>query len=253
MKLRAPIPVFVLLCCLTQQKLVVAACQDQQPETTAGSQAATTKSGAADGEPSPALTGGGPSPTLNGVRRPLYRLRKSDVMDIDFAFSPQLNQTVTVQPDGFIPLKGIDPLYAEGSTVPQLQELIRTAYTGVLHDPVATVLLKDFDKPYFIAAGEVGHPGKYELRSDTTVTEAVAIAGGFTPRSKHSQVVLFRRVSDDRFESHLLDVKALLKARTLKEDMHMRAGDLLFVPQNTMSKIRQFLPASSLGLYANQF
>ena len=174
-------------------------------------------------------------------------------MDIDFAFSPQLNQTVTVQPDGFIPLKGIDPLYVEGSTVPQLQELIRMAYTGVLHDPVATVLLKDFDKPYFVAAGEVGHPGKYELRSDTTVTEAVAIAGGFTPRSKHSQVVLFHRVSDETFESHLLDIKALLKTRTLKEDLHLQTGDLLFVPQNAMSKIRQFLPASSLGLYANQF
>ena len=35
-------------------------------------------------------------------------------------------------------------------------------------------------------------PGKYDLRSDLTVTEAVAIAGGFTDKSKHSQVVLFR-------------------------------------------------------------
>lgn len=162
-------------------------------------------------------------------------------------------QTVTVQPDGFIPLKGVDPVYAEGSTVPELQRAIRQAYAGVLHDPVATVLLKDFDKPYFIAAGELGHPGKYELRSDTTVTEAVAIAGGFTPRSKHSQVVLFRRISDDTVESHLLNVKNMVKAGTLGEDMHLRTGDLLFVPQNMMSKIRQFLPASSLGLYANQF
>lgn len=238
--------VVIVLCCIGQRKLVVAACQAQQPETTvAPAQTAdTTKSEAADGKQSPALT---------GVRRPLYRLRKSDVMDIDFTFSPQLDQTVTVQPDGFIPLKGVDAIYAEGSTVPELQQTIQQAYAGVLHDPVATVLLKDFDKPYFIAAGELGHPGKYELRSDTTVTEAVAIAGGFTPRSKHSQVVLFRRISDDTVESHLLNVKNMVKAGTLGEDMHLHTGDLLFVPQNMMSKIRQFLPASSLGLYANQF
>lgn len=238
--------VVVLLCCLELQKLVVAACQEQQSETTVepAKSAQTTKSGAAGGERSPALT---------GVRRPLYRLRKSDVLDIDFSFSPQLNQTVTVQPDGFIPLKGVEPVYAEGATVPELQEAIRQAYAGVLHDPVATVMLKDFDKPYFIAAGEVSHPGKYELRSDTTVTEAVAIAGGFTPRSKHSQVVLFRRISDDTVESHLLNVKNMLKSGKIEEDAHLRPGDLVFVPQNVISKIRQFLPASSLGVYANQF
>lgn len=235
--------VVVLLCCIGQQQLVVAGIPEQDDETTAPAKTTdTTKSGAADGGQSPALT---------GVRRPLYRLRTTDVIEIDFTFSPQLDQTVTVQPDGFIPLKGVEPIYAEGSTLPALQEAVRQAYTGVLHDAVLTVVLKDFDKPYFIAAGEVGRPGKYELRSDTTVTEAVAIAGGFTPRSKHSQVLLFRRVSDDTVESHLLNVKAILKSRKLGEDVHLRPGDLLFIPQNTLSKIRQFLPASDLSLYAN--
>jgi protein involved in polysaccharide export with SLBB domain len=162
-----------------------------------------------------------------------------------------LDQTVTVQPDGFIPLKGVEAAYAQGVTLPELQEAIRKAYVGMLHDPVVTLILKDFDKPYFIAAGEIGHPGKYELRSDTTVTEAVAIAGGFTPRSKHSQVVLFRRVSAETVESHLLNVKTLLKSGKLGEDVHLQPGDLLFVPQNTLSKVRQFLPASMLSLYAS--
>jgi polysaccharide biosynthesis/export protein len=236
--------VVVLVCCIGQQQLVVAATREQQSETTVEptKTTETTKSGTADGERSPALT---------GIRRPLYRLRTTDVIEIDFTFSPQLDQTVTVQPDGFIPLQGVEPVYAEGATLPDLQAAIRQAYTGVLHDAVLTVVLKDFDKPYFIAAGEVGHPGKYELRSDTTVTEAVAIAGGFTPRSKHSQVVLFRKISDDTVESHLLNVKSMLKSRMLGEDVHLRPGDLLFVPQNTASKVRQFLPASVLSLYAN--
>jgi polysaccharide biosynthesis/export protein len=234
----------VLLCCIGQQKLVVAAIQEQQSETTVepAKTAETTKSGAAGGERSPALT---------GVRRPLYRLRTSDVLEIDFAFSPQMDQAVTVQPDGFIPLKGVEPVYAQGATLPELQQAIVQAYAGVLHDPVTTVVLKDFDKPFFIAAGELGHPGKYELRSDTTVTAAVAIAGGFTPRSKHSQVVLFRRISDDTVESHLLNVKKMLKTGSLAEDVHLRPGDLLFVPQNAVSKVRQFLPASVLSLYAS--
>lgn len=234
----------ILLCCIAQQKLVVAAIQEQQSETTVApaKTSETTKSGTADGQRSPALT---------GVRRPLYRLRTSDVLEIDFAFSPQMDQTVTVQPDGFIPLKGVEPVYAQGSTLPELRAAIVQAYTGLLHDPITTVVLKDFDKPFFIAAGEVGHPGKFELRSDTTVTEAVAIAGGFTPRSKHSQVVLFRRISDDTVESQLLNVKKMLKTGSLAEDVHLQPGDFLFVPQNAVSKIRQYLPASVLSMYAS--
>jgi len=235
--------VLALSCCIRQQGLGTTA-QAQQSETTAKHAGAVDaqNTGGVDGARSPALT---------GVRRPLYRLRKSDVVDINFTFSPQFDQTVTVQPDGFIPLKGADLLYAEGQTVLELRDSVLRAYTGVLHDPQVTIALKDFDKPFFIAAGEVGHPGKYELRADTTVTEAVAIAGGFTPRSKHSQVVLFRRVSDELVESHLLNMKSMLKSRTLGEDMHLQPGDLLFVPTNLISKIRQYLPASNLSMYAS--
>jgi len=233
----------VLFTCMVQFTVVAVA--QQQPSETTGEQVGATANTI------PGAAGGTSGPALTGVRRPLYRLRSSDVVEIDMTFSPQFNQLLTVQPDGFLPLKGVPLLYAEDLTVPELQEAIRHAYAGILHDPEVTVVLKDFDKPYFIAAGEVGRPGKYELRADTTVTEAVAIAGGFTPRSKHSQIVLFRRISDETVESHLLNVKSMLKSRRLGEDVHLRPGDVLFVPQNFISKIRQFLPASSLSLYAN--
>jgi polysaccharide export outer membrane protein len=118
-----------------------------------------------------------------------------------------------------------------------------------LHDPEVTISLKDFDKPSFIASGQVAHPGKFELRSDTTVTEAVAIAGGFTEQAKHSQVVLFRRVSDQMVESRVLDIKFLLQSRNLNEDVYLKPGDLIFVPQNRISKIRKYLPVSNLSAY----
>jgi polysaccharide biosynthesis/export protein len=243
MRFRATSIVILLAGCLAQNVSVVATVYAQQPETT-GEQtgAATAKSGIADGALSPPLTA--------VVRRPLYRLCKSDVLDISFTFSPEFNQIVTVQPDGYVPLKGAEQVYAEGITVPDLGAVIRESYMGVLRDPEVSVTLKDFDKPFFIAGGEVGRPGKYELRSDATVTEAVAMAGGFTPRAKHSQVVLFRRVSDEVVESHLLNIKSMLNSRQLQEDMHLRSGDLIFVPQNLISKIRQFMPSSNLSLYS---
>jgi polysaccharide export outer membrane protein len=236
--------VLALICCFMQQGLVAAVAQEQQPSVAVEQTgpAAATKSGVADGALSPALT---------GVRRPLYRLCKSDVLEISFTFSPEFNQTVTVQPDGYIVMPGLTQLSAEGMTIPDLQLAVSHGYVGVLHDPEVTIVLKDFDKPSFIVGGEVNHPAKYELRSDMRVTEAVAIAGGFTQRAKHSQIVLFRRVSDELVESLLLNVKAMLASRNLAEDIHLRPGDFLFVPQNQISKIKQYLPTSSMSMYVS--
>lgn len=190
------------------------------------------------------------SPALTGVRRPLYRLRKSDVIEVRFTYSPEFDQTLTVRPDGFVSLKGIGDITAEGLTVSELANSIRHAYAmTLLRDPEVSIVLRDFEQPFFLAGGQVARPGKYPLRSPTTVSEAIAIAGGFTELSKHSQVVLFRRVTDGLVESHVFNLKAMLGSRNLDEDSELRPGDMLYVPQNRISKIKRFLPGSSVSAY----
>ena len=179
-------------------------------------------------------------------RHPRYRLRKGDSFELDFAMTPDFNQTITVQPDGYITLKAVGSVFVEGQNVPELTETLKTAYVKVLHDPVIAISLKDFEKPYFIASGQVNRPGKYDLRSDLTVTEAVAIAGGFDEKSKHSQVVLFHPMPGGGFQAKLINVKKLLATHDLTEDVQMQPGDMLYVPQNTLSKIRPYLPNSSV-------
>ena len=184
-------------------------------------------------------------------RSPRYLLRSGDSFDVEFPFSPEFNQSVVVGPDGWVTFRGAGSQHVAGQTLPQLTGTIKEAYSGILSDPVIAVVLKDFEKPYFIAAGQVGKPGKYELRSDLSLVEAVNIAGGFTDASKHSQVLLFRRVTDDRVETHVFDAKKMLASRNLQEDPHLLPGDMIFVPQNFISKIRRYIPTGNLGLYAN--
>jgi len=207
-----------------------------------GSSTTAAKPGGADGLG---------NPLLGGERRPLYRLRPSDVVEISFTVAPEFNQTLAVQPDGYVMLKDAGMVDVQGLNLEQFAEAVRNAYQGYLHDPQVAVALKEFEHPYFIVGGEVGRPGKYELRSDTTVAEAVQIAGGLTQQAKHSQVVLFRRVNDDLVESRLLNLKKMLKETSLKEDAHLRPGDLIFVPQNAISKIARFLTKPALSMYMN--
>jgi polysaccharide biosynthesis/export protein len=186
---------------------------------------------------------------LGGERHPLYRLRPSDVLEISFTVAPEFNQTLTVLPDGYVTLKDAGMVQVQGLNLNEFSDAVQKAYRGYLHDPQVAVLLKDFQKPYFIVGGQVGRPGKYELRADTTVAEAVQIAGGLTSQSKHSQVVLFRRVNDDLVETRLLNLKKMLRPNGLKEDAHLQTGDMVFVPQNEISKITRFLGKSTADLY----
>lgn len=180
-----------------------------------------------------------------------YKLHSADVLELNFPYTPEFNQTVTVQPDGYITLRGVDGIRVEGQTLPEAINSLQTTYRKILHDPVINVELKDFEKPYFIVGGEVGRPGKFDLRDETTATEAVAIAGGLKDSAKHSQVVLFHRVPDGWVQVKKLDMKKMLKNADLNEDAYLQPGDFLYVPKNTLSKIQKFLPTSSLGLYAN--
>jgi len=177
-----------------------------------------------------------------------YQLRPGDSFSIRFPFTPEFNQVeVAVQPDGYVTLQGLGEVPVAGKTLPELRNLIQTSYSTIVSPQVITVELKEFEKPYFLVGGEVGRPGKFELRGDTTVAEAVTIAGGFRETAKHSQVLLFRRISDQWMEAKKLDMKKMLTAGDLSEDLHLRPGDMIYVPKNAISKIKPFLPVPGVG------
>lgn len=255
---------------LILQLVVIASAQESMPSSATASGVSAppaAKSGVAESSQNPGRgsegnstagastqsekAGGTGDPKFGGDRHPLYRLTKSDVVDVNFTFSPDYNQSLTVQPDGFVILKAVGPVLAEGLTLAQLQQAVVEAYSKTLHEPEITLTLKDFDKPYFLASGEVLKPGKYELRGDVTVNEAIAIAGGLTQQARHSQVVVFRRISSEVAEAHVVDVKKMLDSRDAHEDLHLLPGDFVYVPQSRISKIRKFVPTNSMSWYMN--
>ena len=178
-----------------------------------------------------------------------YRLCASDVVALTFPLTPEFDQTVNIQPDGFVSLNGAGSVKLLGLTLAQSEEVIKAAYSKILRDPLLTIELKDFNKPYFIVGGQVSKPGKYDLRGATTATQAIEIAGGFNTSAKHSQVLLFRRVNDEWYEVKPLDMKHILTGKDVNEDPEIRPGDMLFVPQNFISKIDRFIPHSGVGAY----
>jgi protein involved in polysaccharide export with SLBB domain len=180
-----------------------------------------------------------------------YRLTPSDVLELRFPYVPEFDQTVAVQPDGYISLRALGDLRVQGRSLPELKAMLNEAYAGILREPVINIILREFEKPYFIAAGEVARPGKYELRGATTLTQGLVLAGGHTRAAKHSQVILFRRFSTEWLEVKQVDVKKMYATRNLGEDPLLRPGDTIFVPRSVLSYIAPFIPRPGLGLYLN--
>jgi polysaccharide export outer membrane protein len=170
-----------------------------------------------------------------------YRITPGDVLEIAFPFVPELNQTVAVQPDGYVSLKEVSDMRLQGRTVAQVKADLLDAYGEFVRDPVLTVTLKEFQAPYFIAGGDITKPGRYELRGATTLTEALALAGGPIRGANLSRVVIFRQSPNEQLEVKQVNVRSMYAKRDLSEDVVLRPGDMLFVPRGVLGKLAPML------------
>jgi len=181
---------------------------------------------------------------------PRYRIQPSDVIEVHYRYTPEFDQTVTIQPDGFVALQIVGDLKLQGLTLDQVRAAILAKASLRLKDPEITLVLKDFEKPYFVVGGEVANPGRFEMRGQVTAVQAIAMAGGFKAASaKHSQVVLFRRVGPDLAKTEILNLKSAMSAKNTEPLADLRPGDMLIVPQNAVSKIERFVKWANIGTY----
>jgi len=176
-------------------------------------------------------------------RNPRYQICRQDVLALSFPLSPEFNQKVTVQPDGYISLQSVGSVFVAGLTLDAVVSAVKKAYAGTLHDPIVNVDLTDFQKPFFTVWGQVGKPGQYDLRYDITITQAIAVAGGLASTAK-TQVFLYRAVSANWAEVRELKLKDIMHGKNVSEDLHVRSGDMLFVPEAFISKFKKYVPYS---------
>jgi polysaccharide export outer membrane protein len=180
---------------------------------------------------------------------PRYRLEPSDVLEVHYRYTPEFDQTVAVEPDGFVSLQLVGDVKLQGLTLEQVKSTILDKASKRLRDPEINVVLKEFEKPYFVVGGEVTTPGRFEMRGTVTAVQAIAMAGGFKNSAKNSQVILFRKVSPDLARTQILNLKAVMNGSASEPNIDLRPGDTLIVPQNRISKIERLVKIANIGAY----
>ena len=193
------------------------------------------------------------APRLTTVTEERYRLQPGDVLEVQYRYSPDFNQTVTVQPDGYVSLEIGGDLKVAGLTIEQTRQAILRKASTRLQDPVATIVLKEFQKPYFVVSGEVNTPGKIEMREKVTALQAIMLAGGMKETAKSSQVVVFRRINSDTAEVRVLNLKSIRRTSDLENDLTLQPGDMVYVPRDKLSKLERFMKLASVAAFMARF
>ncbi len=181
--------------------------------------------------------------------RPRYLLRPGDTLDLQYRLTPEFNQTVMVEPDGYINVNIAGTVFVNGMTVDQTHDLLLQKVSTRLKDPELNLVLETFTHPYVVVAGQVTKPGQIELKDNMTALGAILMAGGFTPNAKSGQVIVFRKVNETVAEVKVLHLSKMNKTSQLEKDMALQSGDMILVPQDVISKIEHYLQITNIGMY----
>jgi len=180
-----------------------------------------------------------------------YTVHPGDVLVINFRYTPEFNDEITVGPDGRAMLKSAGEIVLAGRTLPEIQQEIIRNSTDKLVNPEVAVSLKDFERPNFVVAGEVQKPGPFDLRKPTTVLQAILLAGGPKEDSAMNHVYLFRRINSDTAEVHVLRLGRYDAGTRAKNDLLLQPGDMILVNRDALEKISRFIKVFNLGVYFN--
>ena len=134
-----------------------------------------------------------PQPPTESAQELDYVIGPEDVLDIAVWDNTQLTRTVPVRPDGKISLPLLNDVKAAGLTPMQLRQCLTTALAPYIPTATVSVIVREVHSFKVTVIGEVKAPGRYELKSQSTVLDVLAMAGGLTAYADRSRIVVIRR------------------------------------------------------------
>jgi polysaccharide biosynthesis/export protein len=158
-----------------------------------------------------------------------YKIGPDDVLNISVWKNEALSRIVPVRPDGKISLPLLNDVQAAGLTPEQLREVLREKLTEFESAPEVAVTVAEVRSFKVSVMGEVLHPGRFELRSSTTVLDALALAGGFKDFAATNRIVVLRH--DGNGSRRIpFSYKKAIAAGGEAENFPLEPGDVILVP-----------------------
>jgi len=175
---------------------------------------------------------------------PEYTLVAGDQLDIVVSSAPELSRTLTVGPDGRVVMPMSRPIMAAGRTFGQVQNELMAELSKQLRDPTIAVTPRAYAPEQIYVGGQVGQPGTYTIPGRIGALEGILMAGGMRPTAKTRDVAILRRAPNGGMMMRSVNIRGgMLNIREYNDNIQLKRGDIIYVPQNTLAEIGTFMQA----------
>ena len=172
---------------------------------------------------------------------PDYIIQSGDQLDIKFFYNPELNETLTVRPDGKISLQLVDEVQAAGLTPSKLDDMLTQKYSSELKKPMITVIVKSFEGQRIYVGGEVNRQGLITIAGNMTPLQAVLNAGGFKETASPESAIIIRKGPENKPVPIAMNLDEAMHGKSGSADFLLQPDDVVYVPKSAIAKANKFV------------
>jgi len=171
-----------------------------------------------------------PGSSVNKAHDDSFVIGNDDVLAINVWKEPDVSRSIPVRSDGRISLPLVGEVQASGRTPLQLEKDIAVRLRNYIAEPEVTVMVQQINSEKFNILGQVTKPGSYPLTYETTVLDAIAVAGGFRDFAKQKGIYILRRDSGGGELRLAFNYKDVIKGKHPEQNIKLEPRDTIVVP-----------------------
>lgn len=166
-----------------------------------------------------------------------YVIQPGDTLEIKFFYNPELNELVTVRPDGRISIQLANEIMVSGLTPAELNEKLRVKYSENLEKPEITVLVRTFTSQRIYVDGEVNRAGLVTLTAPMTILQSISQAGGFKETASKENIIIIRRTVDNQLTTMKVNLGKAIDNTDISQDIVLMPNDIVHVPRSGVANL----------------
>tara|TARA_Y100000815_G_scaffold109092_1_gene97689 strand:+ start:3697 stop:4266 length:570 start_codon:yes stop_codon:yes gene_type:complete len=168
-------------------------------------------------------------------------IQPGDQMDVKFYNVAELNESLTVRPDGRVSLELAHDVRAAGLTPEQLSMSLTQSYSRELNNPRVTVIMRTFTSERVYVQGEVNSPKLVPLAAKLTLLQSISEAGGLKDTARTNEIVIIRRDAEGKPFAFKADISDVLEGENPSQDIALMPFDIVYVPKTAIANVNTWI------------
>jgi polysaccharide export outer membrane protein len=217
----------------------------QACSTSGGGQ--SEEAGSATTVAAPAVSGGRPAddfvPAVVGIPADPgpsrnYRIGPFDLLRIEVFQVDELSSEERVNEDGLVAMPLIGAVKVGGLTPSQAEQAIADKLgRNYLQDPQVNIFVTEYASQKVTVTGHVKKPGVFPVQGETTLMQAIALAGGLDDVAKKEEILIFRKQAGGDVNAYVVDLSAIEEGSLT--DPVVVGEDRVVVPESGVAVFRR--------------